>query len=478
MSKLIKNSFIEAIINKYGKWKSIVFFILILILFFSFGYNDVIIINRHGLSLWDAIFDKKGGLSHFYDVSYWNSLSDFLYGRDCTTMAFYDFTIYIIEGIWLFPLYILSIITKVDVAYAWYGILWGKLLHVCFAFLDGYLVYIITKKQKDEDVAVKSAIYFLTSIITCSSVYIIGQCDSIVIFFMLLGMYYLFEKKKIIGLIMLSIAASMKLFALFFLIAIVLMLEKRIHKIIISVAPSIAFIVFMKLIVRPLETETISYRTTWLANQTKQMFGAVFPFFGSSVPVLIVFVIAIFAFCYLYGEKNIIKVSYYSFILYFLLFISFNITPYWIMYMMPFYCIILAYVEQKNKNVYIFALIGEAALVIGHYIKFYWCYDIEIVNRSIIGRLIGRIDKNRVIYSLSYFQKTDSKLLYGTMYGVFIVCFVIVIIMSYRAIKGKECLQTNYASINQWFYKNNILLRILVAYIPLLIYVLNVILMG
>lgn len=358
---------INKIINKYGRTKMFVVFMAIMILVVSFGYNDVIIINRQCINLWESIMEY-GNPFHFYDIDYYNTLVAKEEGK-LAVNAMYDFTIYIIEGIWLLPLYVFSRIVTVDIATYWLSILWGKTLHVICTFICGYLVYHLARKNMDDDKAIDASVYFLTSLVTFSSVYIIGQCDSIVILFILLGLNLILDEKFIKGVSILAIGSSMKIFALLALLVILLMYEKKIFRLLVYIIPVMSFIFGVKMIFHPLDPEAASSRAEWLMEQTMQMFNGRLPIMTSWIPIFSLFIIAILCLCYFWKKPSYDYTIFFGFLIYFATFISFDITPYWYLYLIPFVSIMVVKLDDYRKDAFLLALLGEGGADCGTLFK-------------------------------------------------------------------------------------------------------------
>ncbi len=461
------------IINKYGRTRTFFVFAAIMILIISFGYNDVIIINRQCINLWQSII-KYGNPFHFYDIDYYNTIAANEQGK-LAVNAMYDFSIYMIEGIWLFPLYIFSRITTVDLVSYWLGILWGKTLHVICTFICGYQVYRLAGKNMDEDKAIDASVYFLTSLVTCSSVYIIGQCDSIVILFIMLGLNLILDGKFAKGVAVFAIASSMKIFALFLLFVVLLLYEKKILRLLAYIIPAIAFIVSIKLIFRPLDSEAAAARSEWLMEQTKQMFSGRFPIMNSWIPIFPIFIIAVLYLCYFWTKLSYDYVIFFCFLIYFAAFISFDITPYWHLYMIPFVSIMVIKLDDYRQDAFLLSLVGEGGLVVGHYLKYYWCYDVNNVNRSLLSSLFGTASTETGFFRLSYCRSLIDWAVFGTFYAVFVVCFIGLASMYIKMTRSGGRMMVSGRNGNEGIYKHKTDIRLLIAYFPLAIYFANII---
>ena len=200
----------------------------IFIIVVSFGYNDTILINRQTLSFLGTMFDEGGyGLLRYYD--YAHDVTELQRSKGLLAVdTMYDVPIFILEALWLWPLYLLSKMISTDVAATWYGILWGKFFYLLALLISAELmgrIYLFAFPQKER---IKWLVLgYITSILTFSSVYIVGQCDVIVICFILASILEYLKKSKLFVLYS-ALAIAMKPFALFPFLIMILLREKNI----------------------------------------------------------------------------------------------------------------------------------------------------------------------------------------------------------------------------------------------------------
>lgn len=207
---------------------TIILFIFIVILFLSYTYDDMVITQRHSLFVWDAF--SKGQLTNFYQFCYDNQFGG----------AVYDMTIYFIFAIWNLPCWIFEKATGLNAQDFELWITYGKGIVFIAYFYSVKLFATIYRKICDRfsqsdmpSVSVKSAtIYYASSmLLLCYSVFS-GNYDIISLVLMLVGINALLDNKKILFLLVFCIATSLKFFAAWIFVPLLLLNEKRITRII------------------------------------------------------------------------------------------------------------------------------------------------------------------------------------------------------------------------------------------------------
>lgn len=441
--------------------------VLILIPIITYGYNDTILLIRHSVNVWGSIFEG-GGIFNFYHYNHIKTLECKESGL-LACDAFYDFPPYIIMAVWNLPLYVIQKFSNVDIASAWPGILYGKMLFVVFLGIGAILIRkICLQLGMPEYKADWGAIIYLTSLFTFSSVYMIGQCDSIGIAFMLAGiLYYLRdEKKKFI--LSFAFAIPVKFFSGLVFAVLLLSKEKRLLYLIRDFLFGISVTVLFKLMFQGTEEKNMFF-----TNQIDYLLSNLLPLLNGAVPVSVFLTCLLLVYCYLSKEKNPYHICYQCFAILFLFLASFCGTPYWYLYLAPLLSVIIVGNQKYEKEIVILSTIGEASLMIGHYLIFYWCYDVHLVDRTLVGNFLGNA---RYEYGDFSFRKieglVDSSQIFGLASSVFLAIFTGIIV------EGLFFSQKNDSSVlEKEQYKKvmqgRILLHVFIAYLPILVYLIN-----
>ena len=174
--------------------------------------NSTAYLNGHILDFYSGCHELNGG-----------------YGANYLPSTF------ILYAIWNLPLKILSLLPK-DWG-VWNGafILWNKLLPTIFYFFSAYIIFKLCCNRlnftiKESKLAV---ILFISSPIGFYSQFLFGQYDIFTVFFMILGLYFFFDRTGskrntfyFIG--SFAIAITFKYFALLIFLVLLLLKEKRI----------------------------------------------------------------------------------------------------------------------------------------------------------------------------------------------------------------------------------------------------------
>lgn len=181
-------------------------------------YWDILLIHDHSMTFLDCLF--SGRVGSFYEVARNNEYYD--------RAASYPLPIYVIFGIWDIPIWILrrfGLAGSMDAG----SLLWVKLLLVFFLLGSTILLKKLLDVLECQEPRFWLFMY-LSSLLIALPAMAIVQCDIFSIFFQLLGIYFCVKERKVSWktLVIFSIAISLKYFALFVFVLIVLLMEKRI----------------------------------------------------------------------------------------------------------------------------------------------------------------------------------------------------------------------------------------------------------
>lgn len=367
---------------------------IIVIPFLSYSYNDTIFLIRYGVNVAGSIFEGDGLLS-FYTYNQIKMEELQAVGK-LAQIAVYDFPIYLVLGIWNFPLWLIGHVTGADPVETFGGIVWGKGLFLLFTFICAILICKICRQmQMEEKDAICAMVLFLTSIVTFSSVYIIGQCDVIVIAFILLGTLSLMQGKRKWFVLWFAVAISMKMFALFIFVALLLLAEKNIIKIGLQAMAGISLTMISRLAFMQQSNAGVEVKDGFERYNITTLLSNKLPLFNATVPVVLVFLAAVFLFCYMKRtqEKDLSEyIIYVSLLAILTVLISFQATPYWFMYMVPYVAILtMLHKERLNENFFL-ELLGLGGLFVSHLLVYYWCYDVGMTRYMLLEKLFGAAD--------------------------------------------------------------------------------------
>lgn len=145
-------------------------------------------------------------------------------------------TTYILFAIWNIPLKLFGIVDKPTMDVVAFARMWYKLGTAILFFATAYFIYKICRfKQVSTKNSVWAAFLFVSNPIAVYSEFIFGQYDIITTFFMVLGIYYYFQKKNVGFILSFAVALTCKYFALLIFVPLLLLREKNVWKIIRSI---------------------------------------------------------------------------------------------------------------------------------------------------------------------------------------------------------------------------------------------------
>lgn len=455
----------------FNRWECAVLFILISILIVAYGYNDTIFLIRHGMNVWGTVFEGDGILA-FYTYNHVQAVQQQELGL-LACDAMYDFPLYLIMAVWDLPLWMINKLSGIDVAATWWGILYGKMLFVAFAYVGALIIEKIclllgVAKYKAE----WAPIIYMTSLITISSVYIIGQCDSIGIVFILAGTYYYLKDDWKRFLICFSIAISMKFFAVLVFAVLLVAREKRVLYIIGNMVAGVSVTLLSRLLFSTESTVGNAVKDDFSSNMLQVIMQNKMPFVNGAIPVSVFLVCLVIGVCYLQKEMQKRKLIWWIFIVNFVFFVSFDGTPYWYLYLGVMTVMVLVASFEYEKEKILLLTLGECALMGAHYIRYYWCYDVDKVNRTVVGKFFGMSQYTENSVTLQKVATMPSaQLLISFLYTMFLVTFLIVVFSNFIRRDREETLLEE----NQWrrMMRCRIVCNMIVGYVPLVIYFVN-----
>lgn len=152
--------------------------------------------------------------------------------------AFYGIIIYVIIAIWNLPVVVFFKITTGDLNFTsenvlFVGTYWSKILLILLTVVAARLIFlIITQVGIDDNRALWASYVFLASPIILFNVVGFGQCDIIMLDFLLAALLYYVRNQPYKFALLMAFAIPCKFFAVFPFIPLVLLIEKRVVHII------------------------------------------------------------------------------------------------------------------------------------------------------------------------------------------------------------------------------------------------------
>lgn len=300
-------------------------------------YMDLKSLTIWTTNLWDTLF-YTGQFREYYQFSGQN-----LYGLD-HAMVGSDILIYLPWAIWNLPIWALQYFGNMEIIHEPWLLFYSK----CFLIVVLAACLIMAAKiarcyTEDEKQIGRMLFLSATSFFVLTGVAYIGQNDVLVILAFLVAFYYFLKEKKLAFVLWAAVSIAFKPFFFFSYIALILLFEKKIHKIILYGCAGFSIYLAQKLpfLGAPAYKESLTY------GPTKGAFGLMLesslniPPAGISLFVLGLLVI--YCFAYFQVEEDVRSTNYLYYVVAPLiaLFLFTRYESYRPLYLMPFLYLLL-----------------------------------------------------------------------------------------------------------------------------------------
>lgn len=203
-------------------------------------YTDIIETTSNSLKIWYLLFGK-GELREFYTYQY--PLIE------NAPQAGYDFFIYIVFAIWNIPLFIYEKITSVSYINCYVTVWYAKTIIIFFLVLSARQIHKLAFEiSEDNTKSLWSVFSFIFSVSVFQTIGVIGGYDIISVFFTLCGIRAYLKNRNKQFIFYFSCAIACKLFAVWIFVPLLLLKNKKIARILLSVFASIQMILIPKLL--------------------------------------------------------------------------------------------------------------------------------------------------------------------------------------------------------------------------------------
>lgn len=385
------------------KWMAGVLAVGIIFIYLTMLYSDNLVNSSVGYNMADSFF--MGRFSEYYNSMSWS----------------YGLSIYFIYAIWSIPVWIIGRIGNMAVNMeAIPVLLWYKLLLVIFAVWSVWLVGKIAEELY-RDNAREVMLQYMASFFLIYPVLAIAQCDIIGLCFVLLGLYYYIKERNFAFIVSFAIAITMKYFALFAFLPLLLFRFRKIGKLITTLALGVIFAVASALIILGSDAGgTAMADSDYYVNEHIWRLAEVKIDIGSYKPIgllgLFFAILCILAFILPNEdtEKNKKYAVWLAFSGYLCFFLFYGCNFYWYVLLAPF-LILLAYTKPGYTKICLLLemLFGvtvafdcmnkQSWVFLGQKTFNYLFIRKDIVNNWLFGRLRGAISIFRpLIIGVSY----------------------------------------------------------------------------
>lgn len=185
--------------------------------------GDCTITLKQSVAFDEALF--SGNFFRFYEYCAENSAY-------CQQVPIWEVTPYIVLGVFTFPAFLLKSIFQINIFASFSGLVYAKILESFFVACSAYLMYKLCKNISNNKTQAKWAVLlFVSSYQVLLQAFGMGQWDIIPIFFMLKMLDSFSNENHSKFLLWSAMAITVKSFALFIFIPLLLLREKSVIKI-------------------------------------------------------------------------------------------------------------------------------------------------------------------------------------------------------------------------------------------------------
>lgn len=454
-----------------------ILFVILLIIFASFRYNDLKYIIFYEHSLINNLINSEGMNFYQFCMQQYE-----LYGYDSgACFALWGMPMYIILGLWGIPLYVISSIADISVYELiknMWAVLYGKSILIVFLIAVFVVMLKIFENFRHKNInKIEIMLLFFSSYLMVAPVFIQGQCDIIEIFFALLGIYFLIVKKNsLLFVLSFIVAVSLKQFSILLFIPIVLLTEKKVGKIVLKIGSVLVLPITNKLIWGGPIDNTINVANVEMILTNK------LPLLNGDIPIFLVIYALICLWAYLYAQQDEEKINDAILFVGIAVYGAVNVFSnqiYRCIWILPFLVLIVGVIRNRNY-VKIIALetIIEACYAFYQICKYYWCFDINNCQYMLPDKMVGETVTNPIITVLGITSRFSAMHL-DAIIGAIMIALIIVIVYIVLRYKDKEIM---IPFLDKYTIIDVIRIRMIliagVGAIPIILYGLNAILVS
>lgn len=261
-------------------------------------YTDLRSLTVWTTNFWDTLY-YTGNFRNYYSFSSQN-----LYFLD-HAMVGSDILIYIPWAIWNLPIWILQRFHNMTILEHPLMLFYSKCFLILMLLLTAIALYRVLRRLSDvPESNLQNIILFASSFFVLTGIAYIGQNDILVIFFFLLALECFLSEKIKTFLLFAAISIAMKPFFIFSFIALILLKEKKIHKIILYIIAgmSIYFLQKIPFYHAPMYNESLSYGPT--GNIIGLLLEASLPFTRVGVSIFVLSLLLVYLLAYFDTNRN------------------------------------------------------------------------------------------------------------------------------------------------------------------------------
>lgn len=392
-------------LEEVWKRKKLVLLIMVLLisvlLYVSFVFTDITETTRHGITFWNVLF--KGKLREFY-IQNENVVIANQFGNSIGSI--YDFPVYLLFALWNFPLWIYEKVTGYYALDTFLGLLWAKSISIPFVIGINYYIIKIGKKIKGEEFQWElSVLLFLSSVMFLVPVLIMGQYDALELLFILIGVYGYIKNDNKMFLFWFAVAVTFKMFALFVFVPLVLLREKRLIRVIITIIEGGSLLLFFKIFQKLYFIPSQVGEEYLSGHFSGYVFQSQIGFAYGGVSIFFLAFLLVCMYCYFRKKPNEQEMGrwaiYVSFLGLAVFFITSLTHPQWSLLLLPFSVLMICCENEQDMKIGMWIdTIFSTGLLLAEFIYYAWVFNIKTSVYTLAGKLFYD-GKKDIGYSIS-----------------------------------------------------------------------------
>lgn len=338
-------------------------------------YTDLKSLTIWTTNIWDTLY-FTGNLREYYSFTSQN-----LYFLD-HSMVGSDILIYIPWAIWNLPIWFIQRFSGIAITQSPLMLLYSKCFLLLILVLALVIIYRILKKiTLSEETALSNITILCSSFFVLTGIAYIGQNDILVIIVFLLALEQLLNSHKKRFLLLAALSIALKPFFIFSYIAIILYIEKKLHKICLYALCGMSIYLIQKLpfYKAPMYAESLSYGPT--GNIIGLLLEHTIPLSRVGISVFVLSLLAVYFIAYLDTDTKDCahRYIYYCTLPFISLFAFTNYECYRPIYLITLLVILNAFKPEYHRINLILELLFSGGLII-----FYMSTDMLFYNPDYI----------------------------------------------------------------------------------------------
>lgn len=406
--------------------------VVLLVAGLTFVYGDVMVTFEHSFNFLDALF--SGRLRDFYQIA----IDHGSYGHP----AVYDVPLYFVFGMWNLPTYVIYKISGFDYLHSVPAELWLKALIVVSALLAArVLADIAHELGVGRERGKWVMFFFLSSMTVFIPVFVIVQYDIILVLVMLLGLRAYVKDDLRSFLLWFMLGNTLKLFAMFVFIPLLLLREKRLRHVFWQLAVGLLGLVACRLLFHgnvAYKASTGGFTDSMLSRlvatgipwQNAQAMSVV-----HTIPFFVVFMVGLAVFAYARNPLDFRDrgaTGIYVCLAAYLAFISLvPLNPYWMVLVSPF-AVLVIFLNPRYflLNTVLETAIGSSLFFIYVLVGFQ-IYNSDIFSRLLLPRLVVGPETPRYANGYEVLRAAGLDRGLSFVIGFMIACTIAVLVLNY-----------------------------------------------